>query len=307
MNFRQTRHHHIDCIEVELGPYSLTLTESFGPRVLRFGLIGQGSVFGEHPGAVVETELGAWQPLGGHRLWVAPESKPVSYAPDNEPIEIEEDDDAIELVAPRDAAGFRKQISILCTESEVLTLRHTVTNETDREQRIAAWCLTIMKGGGTAYLPMEPFRSHAEELLPARPLILWHYTDLTDPRWSVGKRVIGLKVDEQYGHPQKIGAGNRQGWLGYRVGDFAFLKSFSHEETEYPDMNSNCEIYTSGSFVELESLSPLKTLQPGESVTHEEKWILRQANDWTNDEEAIANKFGVLLSEVTSASQELRS
>jgi hypothetical protein len=291
MNFRRTSCHDINCIEVELGPYSLTLTESFGPRVLRFGLTGQESVFGEHPGAAVETGYGTWRPLGGHRLWVAPEAKPTSYAPDDKPIELEEDDDAIELIAPTDAAGFRKQMSILCTDSEVLTLRHTVTNETDREQRIAAWCLTIMKGGGTAYLPMEPYKSHAEELLPARQLILWHYTDLTDPRWTLGKKLVSLRVDEQYGHPQKIGASNRQGWLGYRIGEFAFLKSFSHEEEEYPDMNSNCEIYTGGSFVELESLSPLRTLQPRDSVKHEEKWVLRSANDWSVTEEAIAERF----------------
>lgn len=291
MNFRESRCHDIDCVEVEIGPYALTLTESFGPRILRFGFIGEPSVFGEHPGAAVETELGTWRPLGGHRLWVAPESKPTSYAPDDKPIEIEEDDDAIELIAPADAAGFRKQISIACTEREVLKLTHTLTNETTEEQRIAAWGLTIMQGGGTAYLPMEPHKSHAEALLPARPLILWHYTDLTDPRWTLGKRLISLRVDERYGDPQKIGAGNKQGWIGYRVGGYAFLKSFTHEEREYPDMNSNCEIYTGGSFVELESLSPLITLQPGESVTHEEKWLLRRTTSGEKSEDEIAREF----------------
>jgi hypothetical protein len=291
MNFRETRCHDIDCIEVEIGPYTLTLTESFGPRVLRFGFTGESSVFGEHPAAAVETEYGIWRPLGGHRLWVAPEAKPTSYAPDDKPIEIEEDDDAIELTASADAAGFRKQISILCTEDEVLTLQHTVTNESSETKRIAAWALTIMQGGGIAYLPMEPQKSHAEELLPARPLILWHYTDLTDQRWTLGKKLIALRVDERYGEPQKIGAGNRQGWLGYRVGEYAFLKSFSNEQAEYPDMNANCEIYTGGSFVEMESLSPLKTLKPGESVTHEERWILRQASEWGMSEDDIANRF----------------
>jgi hypothetical protein len=292
MNLRERRCHDFDCIEVEIGPYTLTLTESFGPRILRFGFTGEESVFGEHPGAEVETEFGKWKPLGGHRLWVAPEAKPMSYAPDDHTIEIEEDDDAIELVAPIDAAGFRKHISILCTEGEVLTIQHTITNETDLEHRVAAWPLTIMRGGGTAYLPMEPFKPHSEEVLPARPLVLWHYTDLTDPRWTFGKKLISLRVEEQYGHPQKIGAGNRQSWLGYRVADLAFLKSFSFEQdAEYPDMNSNCEIYTGGSFVELESLSPLKTLQPGESVMHEEKWILRRADDWGTNEEEIAEGF----------------
>lgn len=292
MNFRESRCHDIDCIELELGPYTLTLTEGFGPRILRFGFTGEQSVFGEHPGAEVETELGKWRPLGGHRLWVAPEAKPMSYAPDDHRVEIEEDDDAIELIAPVDAAGFRKQISILCTEGEVLTVQHTITNGSGREQRVAAWPLTIMKGGGIAYLPMEPFKPHSEDFLPARPLILWHYTDLTDPRWELGKKLISLRVDEQHGHPQKIGAGNRRGWLGYRVGEFAFLKSFSHiQGKEYPDMDSNCEIYTAGSFVELESLSPLTMLQPGESVTHEEKWILTKAADRGTSEDEIAQRF----------------
>jgi hypothetical protein len=172
-------------------------------------------------------------------------------------------------------------------------------NESGREQRVAAWPLTIMKGGGTAYLPMEPFKPHSEEVLPARPLVLWHYTDLTDPRWTFGKKLIALRVDEEYGDPQKIGAGNRLGWLGYRVGDLAFLKSFSFEQdAEYPDMNSNCEIYTGGSFVELESLSPLKTLQPGESIMHEEKWVLRKASDWGINEDDVAGRFDEMMKAV---------
>lgn len=291
MNLRETQCHGIDCIEVEIGPYSLTLTESFGPRILRFGLAGQESIFGEHPQASVDTEYGTWRPLGGHRLWVAPESKPMSYAPDDKPVEVEEDDDAIELIAPVDFAGFQKQISILCTDGEVIRIQHTITNATDNPQRIAAWCLTIMQGGGVAYLPMEPYRSHAESLLPARPLALWHYTDLSDPRWTFGKQMISLRVDANFHQPQKIGAGNKQGWLGYRLRDLAFLKSFSHEAGEYPDMNSNCEIYTDGSFVELESLSPLRLIEPGESVTHEERWIVKAAVGNGSDEAAILESF----------------
>jgi hypothetical protein len=294
MQLSESHCHGIDCIHVELGPYEMTLTESFGPRVLRFGFARGENVFGEHPGAQVETELGVWRPLGGHRLWVAPEAKPVSYAPDDHMIEIEEESDSIDLIAPTDAAGFRKQITISSSD-DVVTLDHTVTNDSNEERRIAAWTLTIMRGGGVAYLPLEPFKSHAEELLPQRQLIMWGYTDFTDPRWKFGKKHIALSVDERYGHPQKIGAGNKQGWLGYRVGDLAFVKSFSFESSEsnveYPDMGSNCEIYTGGSFVELESLSPLKPLAPGESVTHQEKWLLERVASWPDDEDGVHEIF----------------
>lgn len=287
MQLRESCCYGIDCIEVEIGPYKLTLTESFGPRILRFGLIGGENVFGEHPDAVVETELGRWHPLGGHRLWIAPETKPDSYAPDDHEVEIEEEDDAIDLIAPTDAAGFQKQISIAADERGGLILTHTIMNNNVDVRRVAAWPLTIMRGGGSAYLPMEPFKPHAEELLPVRQLIMWGYTDLTDPRWKIGSKLIELQVDEQYNHPQKIGASNKQGWLAYRVEEYTFVKSFSHEEGEYPDMGSNCEIYTAGSFVELESLSPLKLLQPGESLIHEERWMLTASSDWANDEAQI--------------------
>lgn len=62
-----------------------------------------------------------------------------------------------------------------------------------------------MRYGGVTILPQEPFRSHDEYLLPARPMTLWHYTDLSDPRGSFGKRFIRLRTDDTMEIPQKIG------------------------------------------------------------------------------------------------------
>jgi hypothetical protein len=39
-------------------------------------------------------------------------------------------------------------------------------------------------------------------------------------------------------------------------------------------MNSNTEVYTAGSFVEVESLSPLQKLPPGETLVYTERWQL---------------------------------
>jgi len=54
-----------------------------------------------------------------------------------------------------------------------------------------------------------------------------------------------------------------------------FVKRFDFvENAAYPDMNSNTEIYTAGSFVEVESLSPLQRLQAGEAIVYTERWQL---------------------------------
>ncbi len=43
---------------------------------------------------------------------------------------------------------------------------------------------------------------------------------------------------------------------------------------EYPDRGCSFETYTDGQILELESLGPLATLQPGASVEHVERWYL---------------------------------
>ena len=84
-----------------------------------------------------------------------------------------------------------------------------------------------------------------------------------------------IRVDESIGTQQKFGVLNKQGWAAYQWQGLTFTKRFDHIDGQtYPDMNSNTEVYTAGGFVEIETLSPLKTLQPGESIAHTEHWEL---------------------------------
>lgn len=270
----EIRLHDMECLRIREDEVEYIVTTSCGPRVLQFGHTGREGVLGVHPHAQVETSHGIWRPIGGHRLWVAPESHALSYAPDNDEVEIEEDDDAIELCQCTDAAGIQKQIT-LSVVNDSLILDHAITNVADSDRTVACWPLTIMRPMGRAILPQEPQKLHGESLLPARTLSLWSYTDLSDPRWTFERSAITIRVDESMNHPQKIGAANRQGWLAYQLPEVAFVKSFTYEDdAQYPDMGSNCEIYTAGSFVELESLGPLRTLSRGMKSTHREVWTV---------------------------------
>ena len=163
----------------------------------------------------------------------------------------------------------------LDAEDSRLTVHHTLTNRSFWEVELAPWAITIMRYGGVTILPQEPYRSHDVYLLPARPMTLWHYTDLSDPRWTFGKKFIRLRTDDTMGSPQKIGIANKQGWAGYWRNQMLFLKHIRfQEDAHYPDYGSNVETYTAGSFVELETLGPLERLQPGQSAEHTETWTL---------------------------------
>jgi hypothetical protein len=105
--------------------------------------------------------------------------------------------------------------------------------------------------------------------------VLWHYTDLSDPRWTLGQKYMRLRSDAESPEPQKIGLLNKQGWAAYLRGETLFVKRVAYVEgATYPDYNCNFETYTAGAFMEVESLGALARLEPGESAEHTEAWSL---------------------------------
>ncbi|HKP72657.1 MAG TPA: hypothetical protein VJT82_06950, partial [Pyrinomonadaceae bacterium] len=245
--------------------------------------------------------LGDFKPWGGHRLWVAPEAKPRSYAPDNSPLTVAVvTDRAIRLTAPVEVAtGVEKEMHVaLDAQGSDLVVRHKITNRNLWAIEAALWGLTIMRGGGAAIFPQEPYRSWDDYLLPARPVVLWHYTDLTDARWSIGKKFIRLRTDAAMSHPQKIGLMNKQGWAAYAREGMLFVKRFAYEEgASYPDYGCNCETYTAGEFIEVESLSAFRRLEPGESAEHVERWSLFRGVETGATEESLEAALVPLLAE----------
>ena len=272
------------CLRLTNGEIEVVVTTEIGPRIVGYSLVSGENVLGLHPQAKVETELGTWKPIGGHRLWIAPEKMPDSYAPDNAPVEnfYDAEKNSLRLIqAVEPVSKTQKEITITLDEQgSGVSINHRITNRGIEEIELAAWALTIMRGDGEAFIPNEPFAAYgAKTLLPVRNLTLWSYTDLSDSRWSFDDEFIRLRVDESKSDPQKIGVLNRQGWVKYEVGDLIFTKRFDFvENAVYPDMNSNTEIYTAGSFIELETLAPLRKLAPGDSTEHTEYWQLIREN-----------------------------
>ncbi|MCX8053351.1 MAG: hypothetical protein N3B12_06050 [Armatimonadetes bacterium] len=261
------------------GTVDVMVTTDFGPRIIYYGFCGGLNILGELPAnESVKTEFGEWRPYGGHRLWAAPEAMPRSYWPDNDPVKVEQvDDSTVRFIPPLEAGtNLQKAITVTLSSSGTeVTLEHTITNKGIWPVELACWALTIMNGGGVTIFPQEPFKPHGEVLLPARPLVLWNYTDMTDPRWTFGRLYVQLRTDASRDFAQKVGAAVKAGWAAYLRDGLFFVKRFTYQgDATYPDYGCNFETFTKGTFMEVESLGPLRRVEPDASVTHTEKWFL---------------------------------
>jgi len=277
-----------ECLRLSDGDWELIATTQVGPRLLRFGFVGGQNLFWEHPDQQGATGGNEWRIYGGHRLWHAPEHPLRTYAPDNDPIEWEWDGTRLHLRQPTEPhTGIQKEIEIHWYDGAIEVV-HRLINHNLWSVELSAWALSVMAPGGRAILPQEPFQPHPEALLPVRPLALWAYTDMSDPRWRWGKRYIQLCQDSTTSAPQKAGVLNRQGWMAYYRDGELFLKRFDcFPDALYPDFGCNCEVFTNAEMLELETLSPLTRLLPGATLEHTERWSLHQVGELSEEEAAI--------------------
>lgn len=266
-----------NCLKLSNGQVEVVVTTDIGPRVIRYAFVGGENILSElggKPGHPV------WQAWGGHRVWIGPEGQPRSYGPDNGPIKHEAvGANAVRLTQPVEA-GTKIEKELLVTldpQGSGVTVLHRLTNRGAAPFELAPWALTIMNGGGTAIVPQEPYKTHADALLPARALVLWHYTDLADPRFKIGPKFIRLSTDAAMKEPQKVGVMNKAGWAAYARQGTVFVKRYPWKDgASYPDYGSNTEVFTQTTFIEVETLGALTTLAPGATAEHTERWSLHK-------------------------------
>jgi hypothetical protein len=263
-----------NCIRLTAGKVELVITTAVGPRVIRCGLRGGPNLFKEYAEQRGQSGGASWRIYGGHRLWHAPEVSPRTYAPDNGPVAWDWKGGTLTLDQPVEpSTGIEKQIRITPAASGLIELRHRLVNRNPWEIELAPWCLTVMAPGGRAIFPQEKFIPHTEHLLPARPLVLWHYTDMADPRWTWGAKFIQLRQDPKRPAPQKVGLFIRDGWAAYTLRGQVFIKRFpARIGAPHADFGCNAETFTNGEMLEVESVGALARLAAGGQVEQVERW-----------------------------------
>jgi hypothetical protein len=264
------------------GEVELAVPSEIGPRVMRYGFVGGQNVFHNFPHALGKSGEPQWQNRGGHRLWVAPEHPTISKALDNGPVEVTAHDCRLVIrQAVEPESGMAKEMEIvLAPQGSCVTVRHRVTNRNAWAVRFAPWALSVMRPGGTAVTGFPPRFRHDERLLPTNPLVMWGYTDFSDPRWRFTRRFLLLRQDAGASLPQKTGLFAERAWAAYSVhGDLFVKRAHARVGEEYPDYGCSVEIFTNQNMLEMETLGPLQVVEPGAFVEHTEEWSLHRVPD----------------------------
>ncbi|HUK81484.1 MAG TPA: hypothetical protein VLZ12_02520 [Verrucomicrobiae bacterium] len=265
------------CYRLSNALVDLVLTADVGPRIIRFGFVGDNNEFCEFEEMLGKRGGNEWRIYGGHRLWHAPEAEPRTYAPDNSPVKVERHDRFLRCIQSTElTTGIQKEIDVRLSPNKAqVEVTHRLRNTNAWAVELAPWALSTMAPGGTAIIPLPPRGSHPENLPPVNTFTLWAYTDMTDPRWTWGFKNILLRQDSRAKLPQKIGVMVPDGWTAYTRNEHLFVKQFRFDATaRYADFGSNVEVFTNNRMLELETLGPLVHLQPWMTVEYVERWSL---------------------------------
>lgn len=268
-----------NCYRVTNGEVELIVTGDVGPRVIRFGFVGGQNLFKEFPEQLGKSGEEKFQLRGGDRVWKAPEDPIATWAPDNVPVEISVTGNGLIARAPVEPlTHLRKEIEIQMTAGGTgVTVIHRITNQSLFPLQFSAWALTMMAPGGVAVSGFPPRGKHPENLEATNPLVMWAYTNLADKRWTFTRKYLTLRQDPHNSDAQKLGVFNPRTWAAYVLDGEAFIKRTAADpRATYPDFGCSFETFTNNEFLEMETLSPVKNVLPGETIELAEHWSLHR-------------------------------
>jgi len=265
----------IDCSQIDNRYLTVCVSVDFGPRVLGLSYQGGENLLAVLPDAQLQAAGGlAYHLWGGHRLWVAPERPEITYLPDDQPPRIEEITNGLEVVQEVErSTGIQKSWRIrLVPERAEVVLDHRISNQGTGPIALAPWAVTMLPPGGVGLLPLPEDPQDEHGLWPNRQLVFWPYTDLESSHIKLNNQALLVTAEMRRG-ALKVGVPNPLGWIAYRHKKVLFVKKTRYLEGEnYLDRGASHQIYCDPQVIELETLGPQTTLNPGQAVDHQELW-----------------------------------
>lgn len=264
-----------NCYRLANDEIELILTADVGPRVMRCAFVGGPNVFKEYAEELGGTAEPDWKIRGGHRVWVAPERANITYELDNYPVDVTASGDTLTATSPVDRRTGLQKTMILSLSGRQVTVTNRVANTTLFPIRCAAWGPTVMAPGGLGITGFPPRGTHPEDLEPVNPLVMWSYTDFSDPRWRFTSKYVTLRQDPHAKAAQKLGLFNPHTFGAYLLAGHLFLKQFRPDPLlEYADMGCSYQSFTNRDMLELETMGPYEWVAPGAHTQFVETWSL---------------------------------
>ena len=288
------------CLSMTNGVIDVVTTLEVGPRIVRYGYVGGTNIMNDNKEAFAEDHNpkikeyfgndAYYRTYGGHRLWISPEWFPEIYYPDNEPVEYEVLENSVIFTPPvQKKNDIQMQIKVTLSDNENVEVEHFVTNKSDRNKEFSLWALTVAAKGGTEIIPMNVNDTH---LLPNRKMVLWPYTDPRKDNIYIGREYLTIKQPDE--GSLKFGLDLNNPTVYYQIDDTVFVKTYYPKcpNGVYPDGGVSYETYSCNYFTELETLSELRIVAPGETVNHIESWSLRKnPGEFDRKDDAAIKEF----------------
>lgn len=248
---------------------SLTIVPALSGRVMELNYRGQNCFWIND--ALLKGEIGGdptfgnWMNWGGHKTWLAPQSRwPSPNAQSDEMDNVEWDvvsqsETGIELrgpVIPWGGVRLGRRLTLADGASEAQVLE-SITNESDGPRTWSVWAVAQFPVPGWAVYPKDERKT------------------LTPPVRRFDGDRLRFAGDSKW----KVGALTPSGWGEYRADSWqwSFRACFAADVSlPHPD-GCNLETWSNSApgYMELEWLGPLLTLAPGETWAFETGWSLR--------------------------------
>ncbi len=257
-----------DCLYVDNGIIEVGIPLKLGIRIVHFARVGEKNVFYQQSAGSLQDGFNVY---GGHRLWIAPERE-ADYQPDSAPISYRINKDAVVLVQePTDGLRVKKYVA-LRLDGECVYVSHKIKNCSLKPIVCSLWGVTAMVSGGVECIDLHTREGGLDPLLH---LSVWDHTNVGDPRISFARNritVTHMPIDGK----AKIGIGHPKPTVRYEVDGYVFTKQYEIDKSKkYPDGGVSFETFVDRNMLEMESLSPMRTVWPLASASHTEIWSLR--------------------------------
>lgn len=275
----------------EIDGKELIISSSFGPRVLSLCVDGSVNIFFlDH-----KKELGFmdFKLYGGHRLWTSPESLD-TYEGDNGECSVEVSAGEIKVSSFNESTGLLKSMKI-CDNNKQFCITHSIENKSDMLYSASLWGLSCVRPDAKLFMP---WTTSGEWKMSK--IVYWqkwggsHSSDVNSMAFKKGARLFSITPD---GREFKVGAAAHEGFVGASGEGYTLIKKFDRcDNAIYPDDNCAAECYGCADFSEIETLSPIYTMNPGKRYEHKETWILKSKYTDPGSEEGEAQIYKLLRS-----------
>jgi len=262
---------------LEKGDTRLVIVPGIGGRIMEFSLRGNNPIW-QNPAEYgkVYPITKVWHNYGGYKTWNAPQAIwqwPPDPFLDFGKVNVEMITNGVRIYgAPSLESGimFIKEVT-LSEERGKARIVERMRNISGKDVKWSIWDVTQVSPPCFIVFPGEKNSKFPEGL---------YFFDEQSRKSSQWKIKDGLVIVNYKGETGKIGLDSSSNWMLYLKDNLAYLKRFPvFPGAEYPDEGCSVEVYTNSidlPYLEMEILSPLVTLKPGEEYSTWEEWHLWQ-------------------------------